>query len=76
MLNIKCRKLGVCYLVIVMEEVVVGLFEKYGVIVYLKFDVFGVYVDEKKVCLLGLRICNGCLFYGLVLNVNMDLLLF
>lgn len=59
-----------------MEEFVVGFFVKYGVKVYLKFDVFGVYVDEKKVCFFGLRICNGCLFYGLVLNVIMDLLLF
>lgn len=68
--------MGVCYFVIVMENVVVGLFVNYEIMVYLKLDVFGVYVDEKKVCLLGLCICNGCLFYGFVLNVNMDLLLF
>ena len=73
MLNIKRRKLGVRHLVSAMEEAVVGLLEKYGVTAYPKPDAPGVYVDEKKVCSLGLRIRNGCSFHGLALNVNMDL---
>ncbi|WP_334018261.1 lipoyl(octanoyl) transferase LipB [Alteromonas sp. S015] len=73
MLNIKRRKLGVRHLVTAMEEAVVGLLEKYGVIAYPKPDAPGVYVDERKVCSLGLRIRNGCSFHGLALNVNMDL---
>lgn len=73
MLNIKRRKLGVRHLVTAMEEAVVGLLGKYGVTAYPKPDAPGVYVDEKKVCSLGLRIRNGCSFHGLALNVNMDL---
>ncbi len=73
LLNIKRRKLGVRHLVTAMEEAVVGLLEKYGVTAYPKPDAPGVYVDEKKVCSLGLRIRNGCSFHGLALNVNMDL---
>jgi len=73
MLNIKRRKLGVRHLVTAMEEAVVGLLEKYGVTAYPKPDAPGVYVDEKKVCSLGLRIRNGYSFHGLALNVNMDL---
>ncbi|NKW89758.1 lipoyl(octanoyl) transferase LipB [Alteromonadaceae bacterium A_SAG4] len=73
MLNIKRRKLGVRHLVTAMEESVVGLLAKYGVTAYPKPDAPGVYVDEKKVCSLGLRIRNGCSFHGLALNVNMDL---
>ena len=73
MLNIKRRKLGARHLVTAMEEAVVGLLEKYGVTAYPKSDAPGVYVDEKKVCSLGLRIRNGCSFHGLALNVNMDL---
>ena len=73
MLNIKRRKLGVRHLVTAMEEAVVGLLGKYGVAAYPKPDAPGVYVDEKKVCSLGLRIRNGCSFHGLALNVNMDL---
>jgi len=73
MLNIRRRKLGVRHLVTAMEEAVVGLLAKYGVNAYPKPDAPGVYVDEKKVCSLGLRIRNGCSFHGLALNVNMDL---
>ena len=73
MLNIKRRKLGVRHLVTAMEDAVVGLLAKYGVKAYPKPDAPGVYVDEKKVCSLGLRIRNGCSFHGLALNVNMDL---
>ena len=73
LLNIKRRKLGVRHLVTAMEESVVGLLAKYGVKAYPKPDAPGVYVDEKKVCSLGLRIRNGCSFHGLALNVNMDL---
>lgn len=49
---------------------------EYGIDVYLWVDVLGVYVGEMKICLLGLCICKGCLFYGLVLNINMDLKFF
>ncbi len=73
LLNIKRRKLGVRHLVTAMEESVVGLLAKYGVKAYPKPDAPGVYVDEKKVCSLGLRIRNGCSFHGLALNVSMDL---
>lgn len=73
MLNIRKRKLGVRYLVNAMEESVVALLAQYGITAYPKPDAPGVYVDEKKVCSLGLRIRNGCSFHGLALNVNMDL---
>ncbi|MEG1601452.1 lipoyl(octanoyl) transferase LipB, partial [Citrobacter sp.] len=36
-------------------------------------DAPGVYVGEKKICSLGLRIRKGCSFHGLALNVDMDL---
>ncbi len=73
LINIRRRKLGVRHLVTAMEDAVVGLMAKYGVTAYPKPDAPGVYVDEKKVCSLGLRIRHGCSFHGLALNVNMDL---
>lgn len=73
LLNIKRRKLGVRHLVTAMEEAVVNLLAKFDITAYPKPDAPGVYVDEKKVCSLGLRIRNGCSFHGLALNVNMDL---
>jgi lipoyl(octanoyl) transferase len=33
----------------------------------------GVYVDEKKIASIGLRVKNGCTYHGVALNVSMDL---
>ncbi|HCJ1096942.1 TPA: lipoyl(octanoyl) transferase LipB, partial [Legionella pneumophila] len=33
----------------------------------------GVYVGEKKIASIGLRVKNGCTYHGIALNVNMDL---
>ena len=73
LLDIKRRKLGVRDLVSAMENAVVGVLGEYGVTAYPKKDAPGVYVDDKKVCSVGLRIRKGCSFHGLALNVNMDL---
>ena len=33
----------------------------------------GVYVEERKIASLGLRIKNGCCYHGVSLNINMNL---
>ena len=33
----------------------------------------GVYVDNKKIASVGLRVKNGCTYHGIALNVAMDL---
>ena len=73
LLNIKRRKLGVRQLVTALEESVVKTLAPFDIKAYPKADAPGVYVDEKKVCSVGLRIRKGCSFHGLALNVNMDL---
>lgn len=73
LLNIKRRKLGVRELVTAMEQTIVDVLADDGVVAYPKPDAPGVYVDEKKVCSVGLRIRKGCSFHGLAFNVNMDL---
>lgn len=73
LIDIRRRKLGVRHLVNAMENAVVTLLGDTGIEAYAKQDAPGVYVDEKKVCSLGLRIRRGCSFHGLALNVNMDL---
>lgn len=73
LLDIKRRKLGVRHLVTALEECIVLTLAESGVHAYAKKDAPGVYVDEKKVCSVGLRIRKGCSFHGLAFNVNMDL---
>ncbi|MDO4625978.1 MAG: lipoyl(octanoyl) transferase LipB [Pasteurellaceae bacterium] len=60
-------------LVSALEQTVVNTLADYGIQAYPKADAPGVYIDEKKICSLGLRIRHGCSFHGLALNINMDL---
>jgi lipoyl(octanoyl) transferase len=73
LLNLKRNTLGVRTLVTALEECVVNTLKDYAINAYPKADAPGVYVAQKKVCSIGLRIRKGCSFHGLALNVNMDL---
>lgn len=73
LLDIKRRKLGVRQLVNAMEQAVVDTLAAHGIVAFAKPDAPGVYVDEKKICSVGLRIRKGCSFHGLAFNVDMDL---
>ena len=73
MINLRRRKIGVRQLVTLIENGIVAALKDYGITAYPKPDAPGVYVDDKKVASLGLRVRKGCSFHGLALNVNMDL---
>lgn len=73
MLDLRRRKLGVRDLVDIIEQSIVALLADLGVEAYPKPDAPGVYVNEQKICSLGLRIRRGCSFHGLALNLDMDL---
>ena len=73
MLDIKRRKIGVRELVTALENSLIQTLARYEINAYAKADAPGVYVDEKKVASLGLRIKKGRSYHGLGLNVDMDL---
>ncbi|NQZ93135.1 MAG: lipoyl(octanoyl) transferase LipB [Moritella sp.] len=73
LLDIKRRKLGVRALVSHIENGIVAALAESGIEAYPRADAPGVYVADKKVASLGLRIRKGRSFHGLALNVNMDL---
>ena len=73
MINLRRRKIGVRQLVTLIENGIVNTLHDYDVIAAAKPDAPGVYVDDKKIASLGLRVRKGCSFHGLALNVNMDL---
>lgn len=60
-------------LVSALEDTVVKTLAEFAIESYPKPDAPGVYVNEQKICSLGLRIRQGCSFHGLALNINMDL---
>lgn len=82
LLDIKRKKaqdnsdFNVRHLVSALENCVVATLADYGIQAYPKADAPGVYVAERKICSLGLRIRKGCSFHGLALNINMDLIPF
>lgn len=73
LLNLKRRKLGVRELVTLLEQTVVNTLADQGIEAFPRANAPGVYVGEKKICSLGLRIRKGCSFHGLALNIAMDL---
>ncbi|WP_299004991.1 lipoyl(octanoyl) transferase LipB [uncultured Shewanella sp.] len=73
LLDIKRLKIGVRELVTKIEQSIVDMLAQYQVKAYAKADAPGVYVDERKIASLGLRIRKGCSFHGLALNVDMDM---
>ncbi|NVK54436.1 MAG: lipoyl(octanoyl) transferase LipB [Alteromonadaceae bacterium] len=73
MLNVRRRKVGVRQLVTAMENAVINTLADSRIEANARADAPGVYVNEQKICSLGLRIRKGCSFHGLALNVNMDL---
>jgi lipoyl(octanoyl) transferase len=73
MIDLKRKKIGVRQLVTLIENGIVAALADFNINAYAKADAPGVYVDEKKIASLGLRVRKGCSFHGLALNVNMDL---
>jgi lipoyl(octanoyl) transferase len=68
------RRLGinVRQLVSGIEVSIINLLAEYNIEAQAKKTAPGVYVGEKKIAALGLRIRRGCSFHGLSLNVDMD----
>ena len=73
MINIRRRKMGVRELVTLIENSIINMLAKYDIVAAAKPDAPGVYVGDKKIASLGLRIRKGCSFHGLAINVNMDM---
>lgn len=73
LLDLKRHQLTVRNLVCTLEQSVIHTLASYDVVAYARRDAPGVYVDNAKICSLGLRIKRGYSYHGLALNVDMDL---
>ncbi len=73
LLDIRRLNIGPKTLVRKIEQAIITLLAKYDVDAALRDKAPGVYVSDRKVAALGLRIRNGCTYHGLSLNVDMDL---
>lgn len=73
LLDLTRRQLGVQSLVRLLEQTVIDLLAGHGVTATRRDKAPGVYVDDRKIAALGLRVRRGCCFHGLSLNADMDL---
>jgi lipoyl(octanoyl) transferase len=73
LLDLTRLQLGVQSLVRILEQAVIDLLAGHGVTATRRDKAPGVYVDDRKIAALGLRVRRGCCFHGLSLNVDMDL---
>lgn len=73
LLDLKRRNLKVRQLVSLLETSIVELLAQHGLNAAAKADAPGVYLNDKKIASLGLRLKNNCCYHGLSLNVEMDL---
>ena len=65
--------LNVRDLVSLLEDTVISVLASYGVSSQARADAPGVYVGDRKIASLGLRIRHGVSYHGVALNVSMDL---
>jgi lipoyl(octanoyl) transferase len=63
---------GVRELVEFIEDCLVDVLQQHGIRARADRDAHGVYVGERKIASLGLRIRKGCSYHGFALNVDMD----
>ncbi|KQB01283.1 lipoyl(octanoyl) transferase LipB [Vibrio metoecus] len=73
LIDLRRKRLGVRELVTHIENLVIHTLQHYHIDSAARPDAPGVYVQNKKICSLGLRIRKGCSFHGLALNIQMDL---
>lgn len=73
LLNIERLQLNVRQLVTLLEQGMITTLAQYGLNATAKLNAPGVYVDNKKIGSIGLRIKKGCSYHGLSLNNTLDL---
>lgn len=73
LLDIDRMGIGARQLVTIIESSIVNTLGLLGITAEARQDAPGVYVDERKIASIGLRIRKGRCFHGLSINIDMDL---
>lgn len=73
MMDIRRHHMGIRTLVCKLEQVLILMLKHFNITAQTRCGAPGVYVGEKKIASVGLRVKNGCTYHGIALNVAMDL---
>ena len=71
--DLKRKNIGVRNFVCRMEDIIIQTLNTYGISATGKRDMPGVYIDNKKIASIGLRIKKGCSYHGICFNIDMDM---
>jgi lipoyl(octanoyl) transferase len=73
LLDLKRSELGVRQLVTLLEQAMITALAQFDIFAVAKPEAPGVYVNDKKIGSIGIRIKNNASYHGISLNNNMDL---
>ncbi|MFZ2314375.1 MAG: lipoyl(octanoyl) transferase LipB [Gammaproteobacteria bacterium] len=73
LIDLRRQKLNVRELVTTLEDGVIQTLADLSIEAYAKREAPGVYVNERKICSVGLRIRRGCSYHGIAFNIKMNL---
>lgn len=73
LLDLERLQMGVRDMVTLLEQAMIASLSQYGITANAKPEAPGVYVQNKKIGSVGLRVKKGCCYHGLSLNNAMDL---
>jgi len=73
LVNLRRLQWGIKRLVQELEQAVIDLLMEHNIQAHRQQGAPGVYVHNKKIAALGLRVRRGCSYHGLAVNVDMDL---
>jgi lipoyl(octanoyl) transferase len=73
LIDLKRARLGVRDMVCALERTVVDLLAGFGIAALARREAPGVYVLQRKVASVGLRVRRGATYHGMALNIEVDL---
>ncbi len=73
LIDLRRYKSGVREMVSRLEQTVISMLSDFDIDAYARKDAPGVYVDERKIASLGLRVKRGACYHGVSFNIDMDL---
>jgi len=73
LVSLKRNNITIRKVISILENSVIALLLKYRIKSYAKKEAPGIYVNQKKIASVGLRIKNGFTYHGLSINVKMNL---
>ena len=73
LIDLKRRPYAIKKLVSLMEQSIIDCLQDYSIKAKRKAGAPGVYIEDKKIAALGVRVRKGATYHGLAFNIDMDL---